>query len=105
MKRQYTNAFLGGGWLISFVWWVLDMVGRFQTAKSIYDSAAVKIPGITINWGFLYFCALVMCSTLLVAVNFDLIVRFWLLRKEANERTWNLAAKDAIYRLGRLCCT
>lgn len=102
MQRRYINAALGSGsliglllWIAGLVGWVLDQIGRVQTARDVYDSLGpVTVAGVTFNWPVLYFWLFILSTSFLIAVNWPYI-RAWY-RRRTEPKIWNAPAAWAI---------
>jgi hypothetical protein len=95
LQRSYKNALLGTGSLGGFVLWVLDTVGRAQAAASMYDLISTPIAGVKINWPPIYLLMGLGCTAALLAINWDLGVKWWRGRAAATQFRWNMSLQDA----------
>jgi hypothetical protein len=91
MQRKTTNALLATGTIASAALWILDTVGRVQTAYDFIPAIA----GTKINWAPIYLTASIGCASLLIAFNWGLIDRYLERRRRAKENTWDLSLEGA----------
>ena len=102
MQRKYVNAAVGStgfvslaGWIVYAVKWILDQVGRAQTASDLYKTIApIQVNGVVFNWPLLYFAVAVFSAAFLIAINWDWL-RAWY-RRRTTPRRWDYPAAEAI---------
>ena len=97
MQRKYLSAGLIAVNIGSFILWVIDQIGRIQTASDVYKSIEpFAVNGITINWPVIYFWAFVFSATFLVAINYDWFQALQRRRAAAAVRNWSAPYSEAV---------
>jgi hypothetical protein len=97
MKLRNKNALIGGFTIYGFInclIGLLDMVGRWESAKTINDglSNAFKLKYIEVNWTSINFLIFCISLCFLIAINWDTIAQY----KKRNKRSWDMLLLDAI---------
>lgn len=99
MQRKYQNAGLGGtaaGSAVLWLVWMLDQIGRVETARDLYSSVGpFAMSAIIINWPVVYFWIFVFSVAFLFAVNIEPIKANLRHRRSSAYRHWDMTFSDA----------